>query len=152
MLAGVNDRYEQALALARAAAQGSEREAPIFKVNLIPFNPTDSEFEGSSRESIAAFRGALESQRHSGDGAPDARDGTSTRPAVSWRPARPETLQSCWRTDRMLPAGSLNQAISGPPVAGDPLLVLAEAVVALELHAQVGQLSRPLARCPRRRS
>ena len=62
MLAGVNDRYEQALALARALRKGHEREVPIFKVNLIPFNPTDSEFEGSSRESIAAFREALESK------------------------------------------------------------------------------------------
>jgi 23S rRNA (adenine2503-C2)-methyltransferase len=55
MLAGVNDRYEQALALARLL---SPREA--FKVNLIPYNPTDSRYEGSSREAIAAFRGALE--------------------------------------------------------------------------------------------
>ena len=62
MLAGVNDRYEQALALARTLRKGHEREVPIFKVNLIPFNPTDSEFEGSSRESIEAFREALESK------------------------------------------------------------------------------------------
>ncbi len=47
MLAGVNDRYEQALALARAAAGGAaERERSIFKVNLIPFNPSGSEFRG----------------------------------------------------------------------------------------------------------
>ena len=32
------------------------REAQIFKVNLIPYNPTDSPYEGSTRESIAAFR------------------------------------------------------------------------------------------------
>jgi 23S rRNA (adenine2503-C2)-methyltransferase len=57
MLAGVNDRYEQALALARLLAP---REA--FKVNLIPYNPTDSSYAGSSREAIAAFRGALERQ------------------------------------------------------------------------------------------
>jgi 23S rRNA (adenine2503-C2)-methyltransferase len=55
MLAGVNDRYEQALELARLL---SPREA--FKVNLIPYNPTDSTYEGSTREAIAAFRGALE--------------------------------------------------------------------------------------------
>jgi 23S rRNA (adenine2503-C2)-methyltransferase len=63
MLAGVNDRYEQALALARALA-GTRTDAPaIFKVNLIPYNPTGEEsFEGSSRESIAAFRAALESR------------------------------------------------------------------------------------------
>ncbi len=59
MLAGVNDRYEQALALARLLSAGRESEQPIFKVNLIPFNPSGSAFEGSSRDSIAAFRGAL---------------------------------------------------------------------------------------------
>jgi 23S rRNA (adenine2503-C2)-methyltransferase len=57
MLAGINDRYEQALALARLL---SPREA--FKVNLIPYNPTDSIYDGSSREAIAAFRGALEAK------------------------------------------------------------------------------------------
>src|ERR671918_875789 len=55
MLDGVNDRYEQALAL---AALLEPRRA--FKVNLIPYNPTDSGFSGSSREAIAAFRAALE--------------------------------------------------------------------------------------------
>jgi len=54
MLAGVNDRYEQAVQL---AALLEPRGA--FKVNLIPYNPTDSEFEGSSREAIDAFRSAL---------------------------------------------------------------------------------------------
>ncbi len=62
MLAGVNDRYEQALALARLLQGTGERHRPVFKVNLIPFNPSGSEFEGSSRESIAAFRAALESR------------------------------------------------------------------------------------------
>jgi len=61
MLAGVNDRYEQALALARLLKIEGER-TPVFKVNLIPFNPTGSEFRGSSRDSIAAFRAALESR------------------------------------------------------------------------------------------
>jgi 23S rRNA (adenine2503-C2)-methyltransferase len=60
MLAGVNDRYEQALALARLLQSGGDRAKPMFKVNLIPFNPSGSEFRGSSRESIAAFRHALE--------------------------------------------------------------------------------------------
>jgi 23S rRNA (adenine2503-C2)-methyltransferase len=65
MLAGVNDRYQQALALARALSGSREGGAggdSIFKVNLIPYNPTDSPYEGSSRESIAAFRAALESR------------------------------------------------------------------------------------------
>jgi 23S rRNA (adenine2503-C2)-methyltransferase len=72
MLKGVNDRYEQALALARlltieggsgvgarhASASDSAGNS-IFKVNLIPYNPTGSPFEGSTRASIGAFRDAL---------------------------------------------------------------------------------------------
>ena len=54
MLDGVNDRYEQAVALARAL---EPREA--FKVNLIPYNPTDAPYRGSTREAIEAFRAAL---------------------------------------------------------------------------------------------
>jgi 23S rRNA (adenine2503-C2)-methyltransferase len=54
MLAGVNDRYEQALQLAALLEPGN-----VFKVNLIPYNPTDSDFEGSSREAIDAFQHAL---------------------------------------------------------------------------------------------
>jgi 23S rRNA (adenine2503-C2)-methyltransferase len=54
MLAGVNDRYEQAVALAHAL------DPKIFKVNLIPYNPTDSPYEGSGREAIAAFQSVLE--------------------------------------------------------------------------------------------
>jgi 23S rRNA (adenine2503-C2)-methyltransferase len=59
MLAGVNDRYEQALTLARTLASPLAGEPSIFKVNLIPYNPTGSPYEGSSRGSIAAFRDAL---------------------------------------------------------------------------------------------
>ncbi|HYP47486.1 MAG TPA: 23S rRNA (adenine(2503)-C(2))-methyltransferase RlmN [Thermoleophilaceae bacterium] len=55
MLDGVNDRYEQAQALADLLEPRS-----AFKVNLIPFNPTESRFAGSSREAIAAFRAVLE--------------------------------------------------------------------------------------------
>jgi 23S rRNA (adenine2503-C2)-methyltransferase len=62
MLAGVNDRYEQALALARVLAARRSGEQSIFKVNLIPYNPTDSPFEGSTRQSIAAFHAALQSR------------------------------------------------------------------------------------------
>jgi 23S rRNA (adenine2503-C2)-methyltransferase len=96
MLAGVNDRYEQALALARVlspapAVAPARAQAPargrgharghartreqgpdgstartIFKVNLIPYNPTSAggqdRYRGSTRESIAAFRAALESR------------------------------------------------------------------------------------------
>ena len=55
MLDGVNDRYEQAVELARLLEPRS-----AFKVNLIPYNPTDSAFAGSGRDAIAAFRAALE--------------------------------------------------------------------------------------------
>jgi 23S rRNA (adenine2503-C2)-methyltransferase len=54
MLDGVNDRYEQAVALARVL---EPRRA--FKVNLIPYNPTDASYRGSTREAIAAFKAAL---------------------------------------------------------------------------------------------
>ncbi len=54
MLAGVNDRPEQASALADLL-----RPHDAFKVNLIPYNPTGSDFEGSGREAIAAFRERL---------------------------------------------------------------------------------------------
>ena len=53
MLAGVNDRYEQALALADVL------DPKVFKVNLIPYNPTGM-YEGSSRQAIDAFRAVLE--------------------------------------------------------------------------------------------
>ena len=66
MLAGVNDRYEQALALARALSRGRSGEPVMFKVNLIPYNPTDlgegDPYRCSTRESIAAFRAALEAR------------------------------------------------------------------------------------------
>ncbi len=58
MLAGVNDRHEQALALAKVLAPKRDGRH-VFKVNLIPYNPTESRYAGSSRESIAAFRDAL---------------------------------------------------------------------------------------------
>ena len=54
MLAGVNDRYEQALALAKLL------DRRRHKINLIPYNPTGSAYDGSSREAIATFRDVLE--------------------------------------------------------------------------------------------
>ncbi len=53
MLAGVNDRPEQARALAALL------DPRVYKVNLIPYNPTGV-YEGSSPEAIAAFRDVLE--------------------------------------------------------------------------------------------
>ncbi len=54
MLAGVNDRVEQARALAGLL------DRRVHKVNLIPFNPTGSAFAGSTRRAITAFRAVLE--------------------------------------------------------------------------------------------
>jgi 23S rRNA (adenine2503-C2)-methyltransferase len=53
MLAGVNDAYPQAVQLARLL------DPRIYKVNLIPYNPTGA-YDGSSRGAIAAFKAALE--------------------------------------------------------------------------------------------
>ncbi len=61
MLAGVNDSYAQAIQLARLLRSDHER-TPIFKVNLIPYNPAGGPYEGSSRDAIAAFLGALDSR------------------------------------------------------------------------------------------
>jgi 23S rRNA (adenine2503-C2)-methyltransferase len=64
MLAHVNDRYEQAAALAEALSGADERQRSIFKVNLIPYNPagTATPYEGSSKDAIAAFRAVLEAR------------------------------------------------------------------------------------------
>jgi 23S rRNA (adenine2503-C2)-methyltransferase len=56
MLAGVNDRVDQALQLAALL------DPKVFKVNLIPYNPTGM-YEGSSRKAIDAFRAALDRAR-----------------------------------------------------------------------------------------
>jgi 23S rRNA (adenine2503-C2)-methyltransferase len=53
MLAGVNDTYAQAVALARLL------DPRIYKVNLIPYNPTGM-YEGSSLGAIATFKAVLE--------------------------------------------------------------------------------------------
>jgi 23S rRNA (adenine2503-C2)-methyltransferase len=53
MLAGVNDRAGEAQALAGLL------DPRRYKVNLIPFNPTGSRFEGSSRRAMEAFRAVL---------------------------------------------------------------------------------------------
>ena len=54
MLAGVNDSHAQAVQLADVL------DARVFKVNLIPYNPTGSGFEGSTPKAIEAFRAELE--------------------------------------------------------------------------------------------
>ncbi len=56
MLGGVNDSPQHARELAALL------DPQIFKVNLIPYNPTGM-FEGSSREAIAAFKRELDRAR-----------------------------------------------------------------------------------------
>src|SRR5256886_1849305 len=56
MLGGVNDRVEQARALADLL------DPAIFKVNLIPYNPTGM-YAGSTRKAIAAFKDVLDAAR-----------------------------------------------------------------------------------------
>src|SRR5689334_12153866 len=53
MLGGVNDTYEQARALTRLL------DPRIYKVNLIPYNPTGM-YDGSSPGAIGAFKAVLE--------------------------------------------------------------------------------------------
>jgi 23S rRNA (adenine2503-C2)-methyltransferase len=62
LLAGVNDSTERARELADLL------DPKVFKVNLIPYNPTGLnnkgyEYEGSSRAAIAAFKSVLDSAR-----------------------------------------------------------------------------------------
>jgi 23S rRNA (adenine2503-C2)-methyltransferase len=54
MLAGVNDSHAQAAQLAAAL------DRRVFKVNLIPYNPTGSAYEGSTPKAIEAFKAELE--------------------------------------------------------------------------------------------
>jgi 23S rRNA (adenine2503-C2)-methyltransferase len=65
MLAGVNDRYEQAVALATALSGNGAHEPSIFKVNLIPYNPTPNatSYRCSSEEAMASFRDVLLARR-----------------------------------------------------------------------------------------
>jgi len=56
MLDGVNDSVEHAHELAELL------DRHVFKVNLIPYNPTGM-YDGSSRETIAAFKAVLDDAR-----------------------------------------------------------------------------------------
>ena len=56
LLAGVNDAPEH------AAALGALLDPRVFKVNLIPYNPTGM-YDGASREAIARFKAVLDQAR-----------------------------------------------------------------------------------------
>ena len=66
MLAGVNDRVEQARQLAELL------DRRVFKVNLIPYNPTGA-FDGSSRRGDRRLQGGARPRPPAGDRAADAR-------------------------------------------------------------------------------
>ena len=54
MLGGINDSHAQADQLAELL------DPRVFKVNLIPYNPTRSGYRGSSAKAIAAFKSVLD--------------------------------------------------------------------------------------------
>ena len=83
MLAGVNDRYEQAVALAKVL------DPKVFKVNLIPYNPTGS-YDGSSPRGDQRVPGRARGARAARDGAADPR----ARHRRGVRPARGRRRQS----------------------------------------------------------
>ena len=56
MLAGVNDSADQARELAKLL------DPKVFKVNLIPYNPTGM-YDGSSRDTVARFKAVLDHAR-----------------------------------------------------------------------------------------
>ena len=92
MLAGVNDRYEQAVALAKILSpthpkpRGTGQQPRMFKVNLIPFNPTDSEGTTRARAATRSPRSRARWKRAAYRPQSVSRAGaTSTRLAASWR-------------------------------------------------------------------
>ena len=56
MLGGVNDSAERAEELADVL------DPRVYKVNLIPYNPTDAPYDASTRAAIAGFRDVLEAR------------------------------------------------------------------------------------------
>jgi 23S rRNA (adenine2503-C2)-methyltransferase len=73
MLAGVNDRYEQALVLARLLR--SPDHTQMFKVNLIPYNPTGGRPAPYTRDASAA---GIDGKETGGRPVPDARPAGET--------------------------------------------------------------------------
>jgi 23S rRNA (adenine2503-C2)-methyltransferase len=57
MLEGVNDSLEHAKELAKLL------DPKVFKVNLIPYNPTGFDYKGSERETISKFKYVLDMAR-----------------------------------------------------------------------------------------
>jgi 23S rRNA (adenine2503-C2)-methyltransferase len=107
MLAGVNDSYADAKALAAVLDPRSfkvnltnYRGCP-FKVNLIPYNPTGGPYDGSSRETIERFKQVL------------------------LRAGVPATVRLTRGRDIEAACGQLASAAGPPPLASTPHLAVA---------------------------
>ncbi len=83
MLAGVNDRYEQAVALAKLLAPADPDDPRMFKVNLIPYNPDGFTVQGLQPRGDRSLPGGSGGARGAGHGAPHAwaRHRRGVRPA-----------------------------------------------------------------------
>ena len=68
MLAGVNDRYEQARRSSRELL-----DPRVYKLNLIPYNPTDSVYDGSLARRDRRVQGRARGARPARDGPPHPR-------------------------------------------------------------------------------
>ena len=112
MLDGVNDSYAQARQLAEAL------DPRIFKVNLIPYNPTDSPYRGSSPKAIDAFRAELE--RHGIGATVRLTRGREIDAACGQLAAT--TPEATSPADRVLAARLTAQLLAGRP-ARDPVTV-----------------------------
>ncbi len=132
MLAGVNDRVEQARELAALL----DRKA--FKVNLIPYNPTGL-YEGSTRRRSRRFVSMLARERAGRDGPADAGAGTSRRPAASSPPrasrshrvpgrTRAPTIERPCFEDCFVTVLALSAFGAAVPAAGIPLPPIAAGV------------------------
>ncbi len=106
MLAAINDSHAQATALAEIL------DPRRYKVNLIPYNPTDSVYEGSSRKAIAAFRAELE--RHGLDATvrlTRGRDIDAACGQLAARAGRAATAPATATPDQGPPTASFEQSL-----------------------------------------
>ena len=94
MLAGVNDAYGQAVALAKLL------DPRIYKLNLIPYNPTGSVYDGLEPRRDPRVQGRARGARAAARRCASRAGATSTPPAGSWRP-------KAAAYDRTAPRGAL---------------------------------------------
>ena len=109
MLAGVNDRVEQAAELARLL------DPKIFKVNLIPYNPTGRVRRARRRDGDRRVQGGARPRAPAGDGAPHAR--SRHRRRVRAARARRAEAHSVARSSARCSRSSLRPRSAPPPRA-----------------------------------